>query len=74
MDLLDEWADVDEREGVLGIETRTPILIDPEHRVDPRLARFFGQSRFSFLAEGSQQSYVKDYRLFFSFLWGRGKS
>jgi site-specific recombinase XerD len=74
MDLLDEWADVDERERVLGIETRTPILIDPEHRVDPRLARFFGRSRFSYLAEGSQQSYVKDYRLFFSFLWGRGKS
>jgi hypothetical protein len=73
MDLLDEWADVDDRERALGIETGTPILIDPEHRVDPRLARFLGRSRFSFLAEGSRRSYVKDYRLFFSFLWGRGK-
>jgi len=71
--LLDEWADIDARERALGIDEGTPILIDPACRVDPRLARFFRRSRFSFLAEGSRQSYVKDYRLFFTFLRRRGK-
>jgi hypothetical protein len=71
--LLGEWADIDERERALGIGSGTPILIDPQHGIDPRLALFFRRSRFSFLAEGSRRSYVKDYRLFFSFLWSRGK-
>ncbi len=73
MALLDEWADIDARERALDIERGTPILIDPQSRVDPRLARFLTRSRFAFLAEGSQQSYVKDYRLFFTFLWRRGR-
>jgi site-specific recombinase XerD len=71
--LLDEWADIDRREQALGIDPRTPFLLDPEQRVDARLSRFFRRSRFSFLAEGTQLAYVKDYRLFFSFLWARGK-
>lgn len=72
-DVLDRWVDVDAREQALGIESGTPILVDPAGRIDPRLARFFRRSRFAFLAEGTRQSYVKDYRLFFSFLWRRGK-
>jgi len=73
MVLLDEWSDIDARERALDIESGTPILIDPQNRVDPRLARFFTRSRFAFLAEGSQRSYVTDYRLFFTFLWKRGR-
>ena len=72
-DVLDRWVDVDAREQALGVESGTPILVDPAGRIDPRLARFFRRSRFAFLAEGTRQSYVKDYRLFFSFLWRRGK-
>jgi site-specific recombinase XerD len=71
--LLDEWRDVDVRERQLGIEDRTPILIDPQGRIDPRLAAFFRRSRFARLALGSRQSYAKDYRLFFSFLSARGR-
>ncbi|WP_239312519.1 site-specific integrase [Frankia sp. Cj3] len=71
--LLDEWADIDERERALDIRPGTPILIDPAGQVDPRLARFFRRSRFAFRAEGTQQAYVKDLRLFFSFLWRRGR-
>jgi hypothetical protein len=37
------------------------------------LARFLGRSRFAWLAEGTRQAYAKDYRLFFSFSWQRGK-
>jgi hypothetical protein len=70
---LDGWVDIDAREQTAGIEEATPILIDPAGRIDPRLARFLRRSRFAFLAEGTRQSYVKDYRLFFSFLWRRGK-
>jgi Phage integrase, N-terminal SAM-like domain len=72
--LPDDWADIDDRERALSIESGVPILIDPRHQVDPRLALFFRRSRFAFLAAGSQRSYVTDYRLFFSFLWNRGKN
>lgn len=72
-DMLDGWVNIGARERALGIEEATPILIDPTGRIDPRLAKFFRRSRFAFLAEGTRQSYVKDYRLFFTFLWRRGK-
>jgi hypothetical protein len=65
--------DLDEREERAGIGTRHPILVDPEWRIDPVLARFFTRSRFAALAEGTREAYAKDYRLFFSFLWLRGR-
>jgi site-specific recombinase XerD len=67
------WADLDEREAAAGIQARHPILIDPEFRVDPVLAGFLARSRFAWLADGTREAYAKDYRLFFSFLWQRGK-
>jgi site-specific recombinase XerD len=70
---LDQWADIDQREARLGVERGTPILIDPLARIDPRIARFLRRSRFAFRAEGTQVAYAKDYRLFFTFLWIRGK-
>lgn len=72
-DVLDGRVDVDACERVLGVGEATPILIDSVGRIDPRLARFVRRSRFTFLAEGTRQSYVKDHRRFFSFLWRRGK-
>jgi hypothetical protein len=66
--LLEGWADLDQREIDAGIGPREPVLIDPRHRIDPVLARFFRRSRFAWLAEGSREAYAKDYRLFFSFL------
>lgn len=71
--LVGEWCDIDDRERAVGVRDGTPILIDPMMRVDPHLARFLGRSRFSFLALGTRESYVKDYRLFFTFLWRRGR-
>lgn len=71
--LLDQWADIDERERAVGIERRTPILIDPAGRLDPWLARYFRRSRFAFCAEETRESYAVDYRLFFTFLWSRGR-
>ncbi len=67
------WADLDGREAAAGIQARHPILIDPEFRVDPVLAGFLARSRFAWLADGTREAYAKDYRLFFSFLWQRGK-
>jgi len=64
---------LDQREAAADIEPRRPILIDPEHRIDPVLARFLARSRFTWLADGTREAYAKDYRLFFSFLWQRGK-
>jgi hypothetical protein len=70
---LSGWADLDERESAADIEPGHPILVDPEFRIDPVLARFLARSRFTWLAEGTREAYAKDYRLFFSFLWQRGK-
>jgi len=67
------WADLDQRESGAGIAERQPILIDPEFRIDPVLARFLGRSRFTWLADGTREAYAKDCRLFFSFLWQRGR-
>ena len=71
--LLSGWADLDQREDVTDIGPGHPILIDPEYRLDPLLARFLGRSRFAWLAEGTRRAYAKDYRPFFSFLWHRGR-
>ena len=72
--VLAGWADLDQREADADIEEGHPILIDPEFRIDPVLARFLSRSRFTWLAEGTREAYAKDYRLFFSFLWQRGKN
>ena len=61
--LLDEWADIEQREMRAGIGPHHPILLDPEYRIDPILVRFFRRSRFAALAEGTQEAYAKDYRL-----------
>ena len=73
MPVLSGWAGLDQREADSGVEPRHPILIDPEYRIDPVLARFLARSRFTWLAEGTREAYARDYRLFFSFLWRRGK-
>jgi len=71
--LLAGWAGLDERESAAGIEPGHPILIDPEFRIDSVLARFLARSRFTWLAEGTRAAHARDYRLFFSLLWQRGK-
>ena len=71
--VLAGWANLDQRETDAGIETRQPILIDPNFRINPVLAGFLARSRFTWLAEGTREAYAKDYRLFFSFLWQHGK-
>jgi Phage integrase, N-terminal SAM-like domain len=71
--VLAGWADLDQREADAGVTARHPILVDPKYQIDPVLARFLAASRFTWLAEGTRQAYAKDYRLFFSFLWQRGK-
>ncbi|MGH3157240.1 MAG: site-specific integrase [Streptosporangiaceae bacterium] len=72
--LLDRWSDIAERERRLGVCEGTPILIGPDGRVDARLAYFARRSAFARLASSTQDSYLKDLRLFFTFLWSRGKS
>jgi hypothetical protein len=57
----------------LGFRERQPILVSPDGRVDARLSEFFRRSRFSSRATGTRESYVLDYRLFFSFLWCAGR-
>jgi len=68
------WADLAERERRLGFGERQPILVAPDGRVDARLSGFFRRSRFSSRAAGTRESYVLDYRLFFSFVWQAGRN
>jgi len=70
---LGGWADLDDRERRLGFQERQPILVSPDLRVDPRLSEFFRRSRFSVRATGTQESYVRDYRLLFTYLWRQGR-
>jgi site-specific recombinase XerD len=71
---LGGWADLDDRERRLGFQERQPILVSPDLRVDPRLSEFFRRSRFSVRATGTQESYVRDYRLLFTYLWRQGRN
>lgn len=68
------WKDLAEHECVLGLRERQPILVSPDGRVDPRLAECFRRSAFSAKAAGTQVTYAPLYRLFFSFLWQRGRN
>ncbi|MBT2527498.1 integrase [Streptomyces sp. ISL-99] len=74
-----EWLDreggcgLESREQALGFREGQPILVDPHFRVDPRLSEFFRRSRFARLEVGSQDSYVRDYRLLFTHLWREGR-
>lgn len=70
----DCYGDLTERESRLGLHHRQPILVDPNFRVDARLSEFFRRSGFATRAEGTQESYVLDYRLFFTFLWRQGRN
>jgi hypothetical protein len=70
----DAWSDLKEREERLGFRDRQPILVAPDYRVDPRLSEFFRRSKFATRARGTQESYVLDYRLLFTFLWQRGRN
>ena len=71
---LADWGDLAEVEGSYGIDPGDPFMTDPHYRVDARLTRFFGRSSFVHLAKATKKSYTNDYRVFFDFLWGRGKN
>jgi hypothetical protein len=70
---LEGWDDLEAWERRLRIRERQPILVDRNFRVDPRLSEVFRKSRFRRLEFGSQESYVRDYRLLFSYLWLEGR-
>lgn len=49
-------------------------MLSPDCRIDELLSLFFCRSSFARLAMSTKQSYTDDYRLFFDFLWDRGKA
>ncbi|GAA3516950.1 site-specific integrase [Streptosporangium album] len=72
--VLAGWEDLAEREERTGIHPGDPIMLSPDCRIDELLSLFFCRSAFARLAMGTKRSYTDDYRLFFDFLWGRGKA
>ena len=72
--ILDDWRDLGKREDAYGLKPGDPFMVHPEYRVDIRLTRFFSRSSFAHLAKTTKKSYTTDYRVFFDFLWQRGKN
>lgn len=72
--VLGSWADLVEREDALGIRAGDPFMVAPDYRVDARLTRFFCRSSFAHLSRSTKRSYLNDYRVFFNFLWPRGRN
>lgn len=62
------------REAALGIGPGSVFMTDPYCHIDPVLTSFFNSATFNRLAPESRKSYSTDYRVFFTFLAGRGKS
>jgi site-specific recombinase XerD len=71
--ILDEWADLADREERMRVRPGDPFMLDPNLEADARLTRFFSRSGFLQLAKSTKVSYTNDYRVFFNFLWLRGK-
>ncbi|MCW2630823.1 site-specific integrase [Mycobacterium sp.] len=71
--MLDGWAGLTEREEQMRIRSGDPFMLDPNLKADARLTRFFSRSGFVQLAKSTKVSYTNDYRVFFNFLWLRGK-
>lgn len=61
------------RERNAGIAQGTAFMTDPELAVDGALTAYFNTRKFKRLAESTRLSYTADYRVFFNFLWTRGK-
>lgn len=72
--VLAGWEDLAEREERTGIHPGDPIMLSPDHRIDEILSLYFCRSAFARLAAETKRNYTNDYRIFFDFLWGRGKS
>ena len=49
-------------------------MVAPDGTVDAALTAYFNSAKFRRLADDTKRSYTTDYRLFFNFLWQRGKS
>lgn len=69
--LLDEFADIDEREKRAGVLPGTPILISPKGEIDQGLVRFFNSPHYGSLGASTRSDYAKDIRLWVSYLWSR---
>jgi site-specific recombinase XerD len=63
-----------EREDRTGIHPGDPIMLSPDCRIDELLSLFFCRSSFARLAAETKRNYTDDYRIFFDFLWERGKA
>ncbi|MEV6825565.1 site-specific integrase [Amycolatopsis sp. NPDC051102] len=71
--VLKRWTELEEREEAARIDPGDPFMLDPDWRADARLTRYFTRSRFARLSPETKRNYVTDYRVFFDFLWQRGK-
>ncbi|MFI6493771.1 site-specific integrase [Streptomyces sp. NPDC050564] len=71
--VLTGWDDLQSREERTGVHSGDPIMLSPDYRVDELLSEYLSRSSFVLLEHETKRNYTSDYRVFFDFLWGRGK-
>jgi hypothetical protein len=71
--VLTGWDDLHSREEQTGVHPGDPIMLSPDYRVDELLSEYLSRSSFVLLEHETKRNYTSDYRVFFDFLWGRGK-
>lgn len=71
--VLTGWDDLHSREERAGVHPGDPIMLSPDYRVDELLSEYLSRSSFVLLEHETKRNYTSDYRVFFDFLWGRGK-
>ncbi|MER6465744.1 integrase [Streptomyces sp. NPDC001228] len=71
---LGHWGDLASRERALGLREGLPILVSPDGRIDPRLSAVLRHREFAGKAEGTWATYAPCFRVFFTFLWRRGRN
>lgn len=71
----DLWgpAELERREAAVRIRPGSAFMTGPDGGVDGVLTAYFNSAPFLRLAEATQESYLKDYRLFFDFLSRRSR-
>ena len=71
--VLAGWEDLPNREERAAVHPGDPIMLAPDYRVDELLSEYLCRSSFVHLEHETKRNYTSDYRVFFDFLWDRGK-
>jgi len=68
--VLDEYLDIADQEKRRHVKDGTPILVDPDLQIDPRLVDYFARSDvFTEQDRSGRATYARELRQWLDFLW-----